>query len=74
MLLVVQRNATHRGEVFIALGSGAEQLISNATAQTVVDSMLPGLRQGQYSPAIDVGTRMLTGLFTRALGSKDSVR
>jgi uncharacterized protein len=72
VLLLVPRTAEHRGEVFIGSGDGAEGFLTDARAGQIRDAMLPDLRQGNYSAAVDQGTSLLTDLFARELGSSDS--
>lgn len=72
VLLLVPRTADHKGEVFIAPGTGAEGFITDATSGAIADQMLPALRTGDYATAVDVGTTAIADLMARELGTQDS--
>jgi uncharacterized protein len=54
VLLVKEKTAESKGEVFIAVGYGLEGTIPDATSKLIVENeILPGFRQGNYYAGID---------------------
>lgn len=72
VMLLVPRTAEHKGEIFIASGTGTEGFVTDARSGAIADQMLPALRQGDYGSAVDVGTAALADLMAREMGVQDS--
>lgn len=72
VMLLVPRTAEHKGEIFIASGTGTEGFVTDARSGEVADQMLPALRNGDYGGAVDIGTAALADLMAREMGVQDS--
>ncbi len=72
VMLLVPRTAEHKGEIFIASGTGTEGFVTDARSGAIADQMLPALRQGDYGAAVDLGTGVLADLIAREMGVQDS--
>ncbi len=72
VVLLVPRTKDHGGHVQIAPGTGSEGFITDARSGEIADSMLPDLRNGDYSGAVDLGTSILADVISRNLGVQDS--
>src|SRR3990170_3652761 len=59
VMLLVPRTSEHKGEIFIASGTGTEGFVTDARSGAIADQMLPALRQGDYGAAVDLGTSVL---------------
>lgn len=63
VLLIKEKTATEKGEVFIATGYGLEGVIPDATAERIVNNeILPNFRQGNYYAGIDQAVDVLMQL------------
>lgn len=71
VMLVVPRSEDRSGSLFIAPGMGSEGFLTDARSGRIADAMIPALRDGDYGGALDVGTRLVTDLLARELGSTD---
>ena len=74
VLLLVPRQdgRAGTGAIRVEVGYGLEGIVTDATAGRVRDLMLPAARNGDYSRAIDLGTRALVSLVARGFGVNDS--
>lgn len=72
VMLLVPRTAEHKGEIFIASGTGTEGFVTDARSGAIADQMLPALRKGDYGGAVDLGTGVLADLIAREMGVQDS--
>ncbi len=72
VMLLVPRTAEHKGEIFIASGTGTEGFVTDARSGEIADQMLPALRNGDYGGAVDIGTAALADLTAREMGIQDS--
>jgi uncharacterized protein len=72
VMLLVPRTAEHKGEIFIASGTGTEGFVTDARSGQIADQMLPALRNGDYGGAVDLGTSVLADLIAREMGVQDS--
>lgn len=72
VMLLVPRTAEHKGEIFIASGTGTEGFVTDARSGAIADQMLPALRQGDYGAAVNLGTSVLADLIAREMGVQDS--
>jgi uncharacterized protein len=72
VLLLVPRSEKQRGYVYIATGRGVEGIITDAIAGRVQDEMLPQLRNGQWGPALLLGSSRLATLLRQGMGVADS--
>ncbi len=73
VLLLVPRTAEHRGEIYLSTGRGIEGIITDATAGRITDLMLPALKEGQWGPALVLGTRAIASTVAKGYGVSDSV-
>ncbi|HRP07861.1 MAG TPA: TPM domain-containing protein [Gemmatimonadales bacterium] len=71
VMLLVPRSEDRAGALFIAPGMGTEGFLTDARAGRIADAMIPALREGDYATAVDIGTRQVTDLLARELGSTD---
>lgn len=72
VLLLVPRTPEHKGEIYLSTGRGIEGIITDATAGRITDLMIPSLQQGQYGPALLLGTRAIASLVAKGYGVTDS--
>ena len=72
VMLLVPHTAEHKGEIFIASGTGTEGFVTDARSGSIADQMLPALRQGDYGGAVNLGTGVLADLIAREMGVQDS--
>lgn len=72
VLLLVPRTPEHKGEIYLATGRGIEGIVTDATAGRITDLMLPDLREGQWGPALLLGTRAVAATVAKGYGVSDS--
>lgn len=72
VLLLVPKTTEHKGEIFLATGRGIEGIITDATSGRITDLMLPDLRDGNYAPALLLGTRAIASIVAKGFGVSDS--
>lgn len=72
VVLVKPKTATEKGEAYIAVGYGLEEVIPDATANQIVDNeMISAFRDGNYFAGIDKGTTTLMGLASKLFTARD---
>jgi uncharacterized protein len=72
VLLVKEKTAESKGEVFIAIGYGLEGVIPDATAKLIVENeVIPGFRQGNYNAGIDSALNTIMKLSLGEFTAKD---
>jgi len=74
VLLVVPRqdNKPGTGAIRVEVGNGLEGIVTDATAGRVRDLMIPAASAGDYTQAIELGTRALASVIARGFGVNDS--
>lgn len=72
VLLLVPRTPEHKGEIYLSTGRGIEGIITDASAGRITDLMLPDLREGNWGPALLLGTRAIASMVARGFGVTDS--
>lgn len=72
VLLLVPRTSEHKGEIYISTGRGIEGIITDASAGRISDLMLPDLRDGNWGPALLLGTRAIASMTAKGFGVTDS--
>lgn len=72
LMLVVPHTSAHSGQVRIEVGQGVEGAITDTRAGQIRDSMIPDLQRGQYGPALELGTAIISDIVARDLGLQDS--
>lgn len=72
VLLLVPRTREHKGEIYLATGRGIEGIITDATSGRITDLMIPELQNGNYGPALLLGTRAIASIVAKGFGVTDS--
>jgi uncharacterized protein len=72
VLLLVPRREGQRGQTYLATGRGIEGIVTDAMAGSILDRMLPELRDQQYGPALVTGVSVLASVVARGFGVSDS--
>jgi uncharacterized protein len=72
VLLVKEKTAESKGEVFIAVGYGLEGVIPDATAKQIVDNeIIPSFKLGDYNKGIDNALNTIMKLSLGEFTAKD---
>ena len=72
VLLIKEKTATEKGEVFIAIGYGLEGVIPDATAKRIVEyEILPNFRNGNYYAGIDEAVTTMMDLSLGEFSAKE---
>jgi uncharacterized protein len=72
VLLIKEKTADSKGEVFIATGYGLEGVIPDATAKLIVENeILPQFRQGNYYGGVDSALNVLMKLSLKEFTAKE---
>lgn len=66
LLVPLKNHQPGTGQVYIATGKGAEGFLNDAKVGRIRDSMVPALREEDYSGALETGTRLLSQAFADA--------
>lgn len=72
VVIVKPKTAIEKGEAYIAVGYGLEEVIPDATANRIVDNeMISAFRDGNYYAGLDKGTTTLMGLASKLFTARD---
>lgn len=72
LLVPKQADVPNSGKIYVSVGQGLEGIVTDAKAGEVRDLMLPDLREGRYSPALETGVKSLVATIARGYGVTDS--
>ncbi|PKP26961.1 MAG: hypothetical protein CVU06_03175 [Bacteroidetes bacterium HGW-Bacteroidetes-22] len=72
VVLVKPKTAIEKGEAYISVGYGLEEVIPDATANRIVDNeMISAFRNSNYYAGLDKGTTTIMGLASKLFTAKD---